>query len=236
MSRRRTKILAGGLLVLLVVLAGWGYYWFEAGGRAAHLARSADPDDRLRAAHELRGRRSDSAVWLLTGLLGDAHAPVAVAAARALGQAGGPAAEAALRRAVAGDGRAEVRAAAAAELGRWPGASAELTGLLGAPEPSVRAAAAKGLALARPRAALGPLVVALSDPEREVRLWAATAIRAIVRMPLEFRAEAPEDVRRRQVDAIRAMLASIAAAEQDPTEGPPPGATAPAPDHGPGGP
>jgi len=212
------KMLAGGLLLVAVGLAGGGYYWFELCGRASRLARSGDPDQRLRAVHELWGRRSAAAVEILKRLSADAHTRVAVEATRALGRAGVPAAEAALRRCLRDETRAAVRSAAAAELGHWPDAAAELTALLRAPEPAVRAGAAKGLAMARAREALGPLTDALADADGQVRLWAAAAIGKTIRMPLQFQAHAPPDVRRDQVAAVRATLKSLRAAERQPTE------------------
>jgi len=148
---------------------------------AAPFVMDADPKVAAAAAFALGQIQGPTAVKALQDALPHGRAPVAVM--RALARAGTASVAEALS-ARLGDKEPSVRAAAALSLGllkkRLPAVpstwSPKLVQLLADPEGPVRFAAAYALArFADADAAVG-LVRALSDPDPEVRMWAATGL------------------------------------------------------------
>ena len=147
----------------------------------------SNPDDPRRAAADLaeinqllRGGRGQGGTARLADLLGaTASTAVRTRAALALGQIGGPGAEAALTGAL-NDPAAEVRVQAVHALRRVAGARAipALQGLLlRDPDPPVRRAAARTLGMFRETSVRSALTAATTDPDAAVRQEVTRALR-----------------------------------------------------------
>jgi len=203
----RTVLIAGGGLVVL--LTAWLGYWYGYGGRAASLAESDDPDDRIEAVKELSGKWGPLARKTLTRLPDDPDDKVARAAVRAIGERRDDASRQTLEQVLASQRRPAVRAEAASALGKYPETSVTvLTGVLERdPEPVVREKAATGLAARRDVSAVGALVDRLEfDPDVKVRKSSYLALRRILKVRFIYDAEAPLHERRRRVAVIRSIL------------------------------
>ena len=156
----------------------------------------ADPDARQEALDALREVGRDAAPYLIEGLA-DASAAVRAGCARALGLVGGASALQPLSGRLLGDEAGEVRAASADALGALGQVAglAALSRALGDADANVRSAAglsvgqavriARGRGAlsaeeqAQVRAAVGPLIDALRDPQAPVRGNAAISLGAL---------------------------------------------------------
>ncbi len=206
MKRRIPWIAAA---VALACLSGWLWYWHARGGRAARLAESPDPRDRLEAVRELRGTSGGLARRTLSRLPDDPDPQVARLAVRALGERPEPESRLRLEEILSGSRRREVRAEAAIALGRHPGTDLRLlTGTLGTdPDPAVRAAAAAGLEARGDLAAVPALLERLErDPDVQVRRSSFVALRRTVKVRFRYDPEGPVEQRHRQVATIRSIL------------------------------
>jgi HEAT repeat protein len=198
----------GLALVLLLTIALW--YWCSFGGRAAALARSSDPEDRLQAIRELRGKSSSLALNTLRRLTRDGHVRVATQAVQALGDAGCERASDILLEVLDSKASGRVRGEAAASLGMHKTTDVHLLGrkLQEDPDADVRAGAATGIARLRDPAALKYLVAALEDDANgpRVKTLAILAIQKaiVVRFRYDVHADAP--TRRTQLDFIKQSL------------------------------
>ncbi len=205
--RKSILILGVGLLGVLILSVGL-WYWFSYGGRAARLAESSDPAQRLQAVRELRGNSSGLALRILRRLADDDERKVAVQAVQALGEAGSDAADAlldVLERSPAG----QIRGEAAAALGLCKGADAALLGrkLREDPDGEARAGAAKGLARLRDRASLKYLVEALkTDSDPRVLRMCLLAIQKTIIVRFRYDVNADKNTRARQADFIESTL------------------------------
>ncbi len=193
----------------LACLSGGLWYWHARGGRAARLAESPDPQDRLEAVRELRGRSSGLARRTLSRLPDDPDPRVACLAVRALGERAEPESRRRLEEILSGSRRGQVRAEAAIALGRHPGTDLRLlTGSLARdPDPGVRAGAAAGLEARRDPAAVPALLERLErDPDVQVRRSSFVALRRIVKVRFRYDPDGPLQQRHQQVATIRAIL------------------------------
>lgn len=198
------------VIALVVVLSAVGWLWYDeaSGARAARLARSDDPEVRLEAVGELRGRETDVATKALARLTGDDDPRVASAAIRALG---GTAVESSLLLAIMTDGSSgRIRGEAAAALadGGAEHRDAIIRVLREDPDDEARAGAARGLGRLRDRAALPALVDALDDRDGDVRVRAAAAIAKTTIARFPYDARAPRSQRLKQAESIRRQLAA----------------------------
>jgi HEAT repeat protein len=203
----KIPLIAGGAAV--VCLSGWLWYWHGYGGRAAELAESSDPQDRLEAVRELRGKWGPLARRTLTRLPDDPDSEVARWAVRALGERPDPANRRLLEGILASSRPGVVRAEAASALGKYPDTNLSLlTGTLGRdPDPAVREGAATGLAARRDVGAVEALLERLEkDPDLRVRKSSFLALRRILKVRFMYTPAASAAQRRRQVETIRAIL------------------------------
>ncbi|GAH31375.1 unnamed protein product, partial [marine sediment metagenome] len=130
---------------------------------------SSDPEKRLAAVAELRGKTDQASLEALRRLSDDSEPRVAVAAVNAISSGSGKSSRI-LKEILAGSGGGPARGAAAAALGRCKDVDGGiLADALTDKDPIVRAGAAKGLARRREGAALPDLVAALEDPDARVR-------------------------------------------------------------------
>jgi len=205
--RRPHKVVLAICVVALAALTAGLWHWFEGGGRAAALAESDRVADRLAAADSLAGADSPGARRTLRQLSADDNPRVAVAAVRAIGAGAADGNRLALMDISAGAARPAVRAAAVAALGRYEATdTAFLVARLSDASGEVRAAAAEGLARKRDPAALGDLIDALDDADRNVRAWAITAVSRTMKMRFAYFPDDPPARRARAVAVIRSRL------------------------------
>jgi len=207
MNRKIVFLGAGGLA--LVAVAAWMGYWYGYGARAAHLAASDDPADRLEAVRQLRGKNSGLAERTLAKLADDPDPRVAAWAIRALA-ASPTARRAELLGALLANGRTPaIRAEAAEAVGKLPDTDVQiLIDVLAddSEDPAVRAGAARGLSHKKSIKALPALVDRLNDPDQDVRLWSITAIHNTVIVRFPYQAEAPQAKRTEQINNIKRIL------------------------------
>lgn len=74
------------------------------------------------------------------------------------------------------------------------------------PSPRTRAAAARSLARLRNRKAIPKLVKALSDEDKQVRIWAISALNTICCVRFTYRADDPVAKRRHDISIIKRLL------------------------------
>ncbi|HUU22753.1 MAG TPA: HEAT repeat domain-containing protein [Phycisphaerae bacterium] len=201
--------LLGALLVCLVLM-----WTTDPDRKAARLARSDDPDDRIQAVEMLRGSGGDDARETLAALAKDKSLKVSLAAAAALGASQDESFVGPLRGLVAGAGDPKVRGRAAAGLGRYKSSTTdELVKLLrGDKDAPVRAGAAEGLSQKRDKAAIEPLLLAMADdPDLAVRKWAAEALYKTVGMRSFYNPNDSLPQRRAMVARFRSEVAKVEA-------------------------
>jgi len=75
-----------------------------------------------------------------------------------------------------------------------------------APSPKTRAAAARGLSRLRNRRAIPKLVEALGDQDKQVRIWAISALNATCYVRFTYRADDPVASRRHDIRIIKRLL------------------------------
>jgi len=224
----KERLTLGIGLVLLAAAAAAGWYWFAHGARAARLAESDDPAERLQALRELRGKSNDLALGVFDRLARDEDPDVAEEAIRALGDHGGEAAAETLKDLLVSAAAGRTRGQAAATLGLLEGTAPRLLGerlrsdgRIGDPDADARIGAAKGLARLKDLAGLKYLVAALEDPDARVRAVAVVAIQQLTGVRFLFEPRADEATRTAQLDTIRRRLADAARARSAPPPRPP---------------
>ncbi|MCD6303856.1 MAG: HEAT repeat domain-containing protein [Planctomycetes bacterium] len=203
---RKPVIAAAAILAALGIVAAAAWYFATDLSSARRLAASADARDRLRAIDRLKGQ--SAARKTLELLSRDPDKWVAVKAVRALADQAGERTRRCLVR-ILQDKRIDPRARgeAATMLGRDKLADDDiLARALAAPEPQVRAGAAKGLAERRDPNTIPQLVAALEDPSTEVRRWAITAIHKMIARRFPYDARKSPASQREVIERIKAYL------------------------------
>jgi len=203
------KIALGVGCLAVAAVAAWMGYWYGYGARAAHLAASDDPADRLEAIRQLRGKGSALAERTLVTLADDPDPRVAAWAVRALAASPVDRRAELLGALLAGGRTPAIRAEAAQAVGKLPDTDVQiLIDVLNndSEEPAVRAGAARGLSHKKSLEALPTLVEKLNDPDQAVRLWSITAIHSTVVVRFPYQAEAPPAKRAEQISNIKRIL------------------------------
>ncbi|MFP4053157.1 MAG: HEAT repeat domain-containing protein [Phycisphaerae bacterium] len=203
----RKLLIAGGVVVALLILAGALY--FLQGEDLASKAKSDNPKDRLAAAEGL-GERSDAeSVSTLKDLTRSDNLRVAVRAVQSLGEKRSKEKRRILEEIVRSEKRGKVAGEAAATLGNYDDLQPKvLTAVLNSPQADAeaRAGAAKGLSRLRKKESVPSLVAALTDPDPKVRLWAITAIYQTTKMRFLFNASKPPSTQSQRIEFIRSEL------------------------------
>lgn len=167
---------------------------------------SSDPQKRLAAVAELRGKTDQASLEVLRRLSDDSEPRVAVAAVNAISSDSGKSSRI-LKEILAGSPSGPARGAAAAALGRCKDVDGGiLADALTDKDPIVRAGAAKGLARRREGAALPEVVAALEDPDARVRLWAITAVARTTALRFDYDAATDPRRQRDKIKFIRETL------------------------------
>ncbi len=194
----------GKLLLGLLALVAVSAALYVSRSDPRDLANSDDPGDRKRAARALAESGSEADREKLEQLVSDPDPWVGRYAVRGLED------PTKLRRILSDKSlHGAVRGEAAAQLGKKGGDAEALTRVLdpgGEPEAKVRAGAAKGLGFARDPEAIPQLVEALEDPDREVRIWAITAIHRMIARRFPFDASKPPGTQRAEIRRIEEYL------------------------------
>ena len=206
MSRSYRKLLIIGAVIVVIGVLAWGLFWH--GPSDISTARSGTGTNRLQAIDRLQQADSAEAVRTLGELTQHADAKIAVRATLAL--ASDPLRQQRYQRVCAAlnDARPEVKEAALSVMPRFadqvsPSELAEVRGLLRqAPDPVVRAAAARTLGKFRDLRSVVELAKAANDPDVGVRrrVWRALA-EAYGRTPC-CKPSDPVNVRRAAVKAF----------------------------------
>jgi HEAT repeat protein len=203
----RKLLIAGGVVVALLLLAG--AFYFLQGEDLTAKAKSENADDRLAAAKGLGSKTDSESVSALKDLTRSDNVRVAVRAVQSLGEKRTRQKRGVLEEIVRTEKRGKVAGAAAATLGKYEGLQPKvLTAVLHSPQADAeaRAGAAKGLSRLRKKESVPALVAALSDPDPTVRLWAITAIYKTTKMRFLFNASKPPATQKQRVDFIRSEL------------------------------
>jgi len=195
-----------GLAALILLLGAIAMAcWPDAGD-----PNSPDPERRLQAVTNLKGRSDSEAVKTLVRLSRDSKPRVAVAAIKMIA-ASPESSHTPLQEILAApDISPPARAEAAAALGKCPKKNVPITVLTQVltsdADAQVRAGAARGLSRRRDPAALKDLVGALEDPDARVRLWAITAIGRTTALRFDYDARVPPEKQRDKIRTIKATL------------------------------
>ena len=204
----KPKILIAICLAAVLVLALALWYVDSDTAKAARLARSGDPAERVQAVELLRGKHDNTAREILARLAKDKNLRVALAAIRALGRDACRQNQKVLTELCKHAARGKVRGAAAAALGRFKDTpAAELVAVLRSDkDPVARAGAAEGLYHLHDRSAANDLLAAMDDDDLAVRRWAAKAFYRTVGLAFLYRPTDPRPKRRAAIARIRSTL------------------------------
>jgi HEAT repeat protein len=206
------KIIAAVVAVALVIGV---FAWLARPGGERNVVEQindteTEPEKRKELVRQLDSEDEQQREALIR-LVDDPHLPTAMGAVNRLGRKRTEENRRALKEVVRKAKHPIVRGKAAEQLGGFENTTAsELTALLKADQvddPAVRAGAARGLRRLKDDAAIPELLEALNDPDKNVRMWAISAIRALVPgKAWPFHAEAPASTRAKEIANIRYWL------------------------------
>ena len=204
-SRKRRMWILIGLAGFFLVIV-----WIEYGSSERKLLKqieSSDPAQRFAAIRGLEEIGSVRAVAAITARMQDPDASVASRAIIALGVMGRKGQVAEVEK-VAGDKRTEAREAAAVALGRSPQSvtvnyQVLINLVANDPSPIVRAESALSLGRRGAREAVPALIIALNDPDLNVRQRAVQGLRMITKGRFEYSPIASPDERAGMIEQIQ---------------------------------